>query len=85
LWESDKICILEMPSYWDVKVFKKFLGYLYHGGIMIRDVDESRLLSEMAYEFLIDSLMIYCNKIEKFPSYLIESEENVYKRFRKLV
>jgi len=88
VWDTDNptdTCILEMPPDWDVKVFKKLLAYLYHGCINIANDKESKIISEMAFEFLLDPLMKFCNTTTVFPANLIEPVELIPKRMRKLV
>eukprot|EP01130_Rhizamoeba_saxonica_P004880 TRINITY_DN1976_c0_g2_i2.p1 TRINITY_DN1976_c0_g2~~TRINITY_DN1976_c0_g2_i2.p1 ORF type:complete len:886 (-),score=148.10 TRINITY_DN1976_c0_g2_i2:38-2470(-) len=86
MWEGDaqEMSIIPVPDDWDTDIFRKYLIYLYTGKIEIGDKYEALELSEMAYDFLSDELMIFCRNIHQYPA-VFEEEVQIGKQLRKAV
>eukprot|EP01129_Flabellula_baltica_P010408 TRINITY_DN4394_c0_g1_i1.p1 TRINITY_DN4394_c0_g1~~TRINITY_DN4394_c0_g1_i1.p1 ORF type:complete len:824 (-),score=145.73 TRINITY_DN4394_c0_g1_i1:441-2780(-) len=77
------ILTIEVEEDWPYDIFLKFIQFLYTGKIGIEDKQESQIISEIAYEYLIDSLLSFCNTKKNFPTAYIEKEEVLATRMRK--
>eukprot|EP01127_Copromyxa_protea_P006464 TRINITY_DN1634_c2_g1_i1.p1 TRINITY_DN1634_c2_g1~~TRINITY_DN1634_c2_g1_i1.p1 ORF type:complete len:746 (+),score=88.28 TRINITY_DN1634_c2_g1_i1:644-2881(+) len=81
----DSLETFKLPDYWSPDIFCAFLEYIYTGRLILSSKKDASEVGEIAFEFLIDPLMKFCQITTEFPAIYDEPLHKFLRRYRRCV
>lgn len=83
--DEETTSVIKLPEFFDSNSFLQILNYFYSGYLEVKSSSNASELSEIAFEYLLDDVMQFCDSATTFPCKIQEPEDELLKRYRGLV